>query len=397
MTKAPAATARVLAGIGEIAADRWDALANPDGQPFNPFVSHAFLRALEDSGSATRKTGWTPRHIVVEGDDGAAVGALPCYAKTHSRGEYVFDWSWADAFERAGGHYYPKLQASVPFTPATGPRFLTKPGADRDRNRALLAQASIALAEQTGASSVHVTFLTDEEAGLLADGRTWLKRTDTQFHWHNADYATFDDFLADLASRKRKNIRKEREAVARAGITLECVTGKDLAEKHWDAFFQFYMDTGARKWGSPYLTRAFFSQVGETMADHTLLVMARRNGRYIAGALNFIGSDALYGRNWGAIEHHDCLHFETCYYQAIEFAIARKLARVEAGAQGPHKLARGYLPVETQSLHHIVHPGLSRAVAEYLAAERRAIAEDNAALTEHSPFRRDPAREEADF
>jgi predicted N-acyltransferase len=397
MDGGPAATARVLGGIGDIAAARWDALANPPGEPFNPFVSHAFLKAVEDSGSATRRTGWTPRHLVVEDDAGCAVAALPCYLKSHSRGEYVFDWSWADALDRAGGRYYPKLQCSAPFTPATGPRFLAAPGPHRDRNRRLAAAAAIALAQQAEASSVHVTFLTQPEWDLLGDEDAWLKRTDTQFHWFNRGYADFDDFLADLASRKRKNIRKERETVRAAGIELQRLTGRDITEAHWDAFFAFYMDTGARKWGQPYLTRRFFSEIGQTFADHTLLVMARRNGRYIAGALNFIGSDALYGRNWGAIEHHDCLHFETCYYQAIEFAIACGLARVEAGAQGPHKLARGYVPVTTRSLHHIVHPGLRHAVARFLDAERRAVEGDAAALAGHAPFRRDPAREEADF
>jgi hypothetical protein len=393
----PPVSARVLGGIGDIEAARWDALANPAGEPFNPFVAHAFLKALEDSGSATRRTGWAPRHIVVEDETGEAIAALPCYLKSHSRGEYVFDWGWADALERAGGRYYPKLQCSVPFTPATGPRFLARPGPDRDRNRRLAAAAAIALAEQTEASSVHVTFLTPSECDLLGDGAEWLRRTDTQFHWFNRGYATFEDFLGGLASRKRKNVRKERETVRAAGIELLRLTGRDITEAHWDAFFQFYMDTGARKWGQPYLTRQFFSHIGETFADHTLLVMARRNGRLIAGALNFIGSDALYGRNWGAIEHHDCLHFETCYYQAIDFAIERGLSRVEAGAQGPHKLARGYVPVTTMSLHHIVHPGLRHAVARFLDAERRAVSGDAAALAEHSPFRRDPAGEEADF
>ncbi|MCX7344230.1 MAG: GNAT family N-acetyltransferase, partial [Alphaproteobacteria bacterium] len=302
----------------------------------------------------------------------------------HSYGEYVFDHGWADAFSRAGGRYYPKLQCAVPFTPVTGRRFL----AATPEARAALAQGLIALCSQEEASSVHVTFLPEEDWHALGGSR-WLQRTDIQFHWHNAGFGCFDDFLKSLSSQKRKNIRKERAAVAAAGIRLACLTGSDIREAHWDAFYDFYMDTGGRKWGTPYLNRRFFSLIGETMADHILLVMASRAGRLIAGALNFIGSDALYGRNWGAREHHDNLHFETCYYQAIEFAIARKLARVEAGAQGPHKLARGYLPQTTYSLHYLAHPGLSRAVADYLDAERAGVDQEREALAAHSPFRQE--------
>jgi len=312
---------------------------------------------------------------------------VPCYLKSHSYGEYVFDHGWADAFERAGGRYYPKLQVAVPFTPVTGPRFLA---ADAEGRRALAA-GLIDLCRDTQASSVHVTFLPEAEARPLG-GEAWLWRTDIQFHWHNKGYGSFADFLADLSSAKRKNIRKERAAVRAAGISHFCLTGADIREAHWDAFFDFYMETGSRKWGTPYLNRDFFRRIGATMSRHILLVIAMRAGRMIAGALNFIGSEALYGRNWGAIEHHPFLHFETCYYQAIDFAIARGLARVEAGAQGPHKLARGYLPHTTHSLHYFAHGGLSRAVSAYLAQERRGVEEERRALAEHAPF-----RQETDF
>jgi predicted N-acyltransferase len=372
----------VIASLDQIRKADWDGCANPSGSAFNPFLSHAFLSALEKSDSATRKTGWLGQHLVLKDEAGSVLGVVPAYLKSHSMGEYVFDHSWADAFERAGGRYYPKLQVAVPFTPVTGPRLL----APKAEYRALLLSGLRQLASERGASSVHITFMPEEDWQQFGQA-PWLKRTDTQFHWFNQDYATFDDFLKDLSSRKRKNIRKERDSVCAAGITCEWVTGRDITEAHWDAFFAFYMDTGSRKWGSPYLTRRFFSLIGENMAEHILLVFARRHGRIIAGALNFIGSDALYGRNWGTIEHHQNLHFEACYYQAIEFAIARKLERVEAGAQGPHKLARGYLPKSTYSLHYLAHPGLARAVGDYLDHERAAVAEDQSALAEHAPFR----------
>ncbi len=360
----------------------WDRLANPPGAEFNPLVSHDFFRCLEESGSATARTGWSPRHLALEDDQGRIVGIAPCYRKSHSYGEYVFDHSWANAFERAGGSYYPKLQVAVPFTPVTGPRLFA---ADLDTKKRL-ADGLIALAAEQGASSVHITFLPQADYEALGV-KPWLKRTDIQFHWHNRGYPDFPGFLASLSSQKRKNIRKERAAVASAGITLHALTGRDIAERHWDAFFDFYMDTGSRKWGTPYLNRRFFSLIGAAMSEHILLVMAEREGRLIAGALNFIGSHALFGRNWGAIEHHPNLHFETCYYQAIEFAIARKLERVEAGAQGPHKLARGYVPQQTMSLHYLAHPGLARAVADYLEAERQGVAAEAEALAEHAPFR----------
>ena len=383
-------TIRVLTSTRDIAAESWDACANPAGQPFNPFVTHAFFDALEASGSATAETGWLGQHLVLENPQGEALGILPLYLKDHSQGEYVFDHAFADALVRAGGSYYPKLQASVPFTPATGPRLLVPPGPDEQAIKHTLANAAIQLAETREASSVHITFLPQADWDLLGAGEAqWLQRTDTQFHWENNGYQSFDDFLATLSSSRRKNLRKERAAALEHGIQIEWLTGADLQEAHWDAFFQFYMDTGNRKWGTPYLTRDFFRRINETMAEHILLVMCTRNGKPVAGAFNMIGSDTLFGRNWGAIEHHPFLHFEACYYQAIDFAITRGLTRVEAGAQGAHKLARGYLPQKTYSLHYLAHPGLQRAVADYLQAERAGIDAEQQALAAHSPFRQE--------
>ncbi|MBX3488194.1 GNAT family N-acetyltransferase [Parvibaculum sp.] len=384
---------RVVEGLAGVDAVAWDACANPPGEPANPFVSHAFLSALEESGSATRRTGWLPQHLLLEDDRGRLAGAMPLYLKSHSRGEYVFDHGWANALENAGGRYYPKLQASVPFTPATGPRLLVPTGPGREAVEDALATGAVELATRLGVSSLHITFLAQRQWERL--GRLgFLQRTDQQFHWRNRGYGSFDDFLADLSSRKRKMVRRERERAKENGITVEWVTGADLTEDHWDAFFAFYMDTGSRKWGSPYLSREFFSLIGERMAQETLLVMARRDGRLIAGALNFIGGDALYGRNWGALEHHPFLHFECCYYQAIEFAISRGLARVEAGAQGEHKLARGYLPARTHSAHWIANPSFREAVAEYLSREREYVDRDIAALGEFAPFRHDDGNNE---
>ncbi|HET7851851.1 MAG TPA: GNAT family N-acetyltransferase [Methyloceanibacter sp.] len=388
-----ASVVRVVPRIASIPASEWDACARgadlraSADRPGNPFISHAFLHALEESGSATRATGWLPQHLVLEDGAGGVSACMPCYLKSHSYGEYVFDHAWADAYERAGGDYYPKLQAAVPFTPVTGPRLLVREGPDRTERQALLLRAAATLADRIEASSLHVTFSTHEE-WELAGSLGFLQRNDQQFHWRNEEYATFDDFLGALTSRKRKSIRCERKRAVEGGIEIEWVTGSDLSEAHWDAFFTFYMDTGSRKWGSPYLRRAFFSLIGETMRDEILLVLAKRNGRPIAGALNFVGGDALYGRYWGALEEHPCLHFEVCYYQAIDFAIERKLARVEAGAQGAHKLARGYLPVQTHSTHWIRDPGLRRAVAEYLKRERLAVAHEIALLGEESPYRK---------
>ena len=377
-------SARLLDGMSAVPPAVWDALANPAGARFNPFVSHAFLSALEESGSASARSGWQPAHILVE-QAGQAIAAAPMYEKNHSYGEYVFDQGWAEAFERAGGEYYPKLQVSVPFTPVTGPRLLTGGNAAA---REPLAHAMMAFAQKLEVSSLHITFADEAEVETLGK-LDFLQRHDRQFHWHNEGYASFADFLTALSSIKRKNLRRERAKAVSAGVDVECLTGSDLKEHHWDAFFAFYMDTGARKWGSPYLTREFFSLVGQNMAERILLVMAKRNGRYIAGALNFIGSDTLYGRNWGALEHHPFLHFELCYYQAIDYAITAGLKVVEAGAQGAHKLARGYLPVRTQSAHWIAHAGLRQAVANYLTQERRAVGDEIEALADHAPFKKD--------
>lgn len=380
----------VHGGAAALPAAQWNACANPPGLPYNPFLDQAFFKALEASGSATRQTGWMACHITLDGPDDQILGLMPCYLKSHSQGEYVFDWGWADAYERAGGSYYPKLQASVPFTPATGPRLLVPPGPQQKERRGLLLAGARALCSEAEASSVHITFLTEDEWREFG-GKDWLQRTDTQFHWHNQGYVSFDDFLATLSHNHRKNLRKERRAIAESGISIEWVTGSEISESHWDAFFDFYMDTGSRKWGTPYLTREFFSLIGAAMPQNILLVMCKRAGRYIAGALNFIGSDTLYGRNWGALEHHPFLHFEACYYQAIDFAIARGLKTVEAGAQGAHKLARGYLPATTYSLHHLADPRLARAIADYLAREREAVADNQAELDALSPFRKPSA------
>jgi predicted N-acyltransferase len=372
----------VVSRIDEVAASDWDACALPD----NPFISHAFLSALEDSGSVRAETGWLPQHLLLEDRGGTLLGCMPCYLKSHSQGEYVFDHGWADAYIRAGGRYYPKLQVSVPFTPVTGKRLLVRPGPEQTGREALLLQAARQVTDRLGVSSLHITFLTREE-WQLAGELGFLQRTDQQFHWRNEGYRDFEDFLMALTSRKRKAIRKERREALDGGVEIEWVTGRDLTEAHWDAFFAFYMDTGSRKWGSPYLTRTCFSLLGQTMADRILLVLAKRSGRYVAGALNVIGPDTLYGRYWGGLEDHPFLHFEVCYYQAIEFAIRHRLARVEAGAQGAHKLARGYLPSETYSAHYIADPGLRRAVADFLKRERRAVARDIALLGEESPYK----------
>ena len=377
-----AVTLRLVSSLAEVPAADWDRCAGSG----NPFLSHAFLQALEESGSVSAETGWLPQHLVLEDESGRLVGAVPLYLKSHSAGEYVFDHGWADAYERAGGRYYPKLLAAVPFTPVPGPRLLVAPDAPEGTRSTLIAGLEKAL-EVHGASSLHITF--PEEADWQALGAAgWLQRIGHQYHWHNEGYGSFDDFLAALNSRKRKAIRKERREVAESGVRLLNVTGSELTEAHWDAFFEFYMDTGSRKWGRPYLNREFFSLIGERMADRILLVMAEEDGRFVGGALNLIGSDALYGRNWGCLEHVKFLHFEACYYRAIDFAIERGLARVEAGAQGEHKVQRGYLPVATYSAHLIADPALSAPVAQFLARERRAeLADIEAMRREWSPFR----------
>ena len=388
----PALEVRAVPGLARFDAAEWDACAtSPEtlaasDETFNPFTSHAFLSALEEAGCVSRRTGWLPLHVRVE-REGKLVGAAPCYLKSHSQGEYVFDHGWADAYERAGGSYYPKLQVSVPFTPVTGPRFLVAPGEDPDNAASALVAGLRALRTEADASSIHVTFMREREAGQ-AERLGMLPRMDQQFHWVNEGYAGFDDFLGALAARKRKAIKRERRDALSRGITVEHKTGADLSEADWDAFYAFYQDTGARKWGRPYLNRRFFSLIGERMADRILLVIAKNAGRPIAGAINFIGDTALYGRNWGCLEDHPFLHFEVCYYQAIDFAIARGLKRVEAGAQGEHKLARGYRPVPMYSAHDIADPSLGRAVADYLRRERSHV---RAAIAEYeamSPFRR---------
>ena len=372
-------TARTADGIAAIPQADWDACAGTA----NPFVSHAFLSALEDSASAVARAGWQPVPIVVDGADGRPAGILPAYAKSHSQGEYVFDQGWADAWERAGGSYYPKLQIAVPFTPVPGPRLLLR---DPAAAPALIAAAE-AMAANHELSSVHATFV--EEGQLPAfEAAGWMIRTGSQFHWHNEGYRDFDDFLAALSSRKRKAIRKER-AAAQAGLEIRTLTGPEIGKAEWDAFWRFYQDTGSRKWGRPYLTRAAFPMIAERMPDAVLLMLAYRDGRPIAGALNLLGEDALYGRYWGCSEDVPFLHFELCYYQAIEAAIARGLARVEAGAQGEHKLARGYRPVPTFSAHHIPNPSFRRAVADFLAHERRAMEQQIAMLDGMAPFRKE--------
>jgi predicted N-acyltransferase len=370
--------ARIGSGIAEFDPAEWDRCAGTG----NPFIMHAFLAALEESGSATSRTGWQPVPIAIDGPDRRLAAVMPAYVKSHSQGEYVFDHSWAAAYEQAGGNYYPKLQIAVPFTPVPGRRLLTE---DPELAVALIGAAE-SLVSQNGLSSAHATFITETEAALF-ERAGWLIRIDSQFHWQNEGYAGFEDFLAALSSRKRKVMRKERSA-ALDGLTVEQVGGADIKEHHWDAFWAFYQDTGSRKWGRPYLTRRFFSLLGERMADRILLIFALRNGTPIAGALNLIGEDTLYGRYWGAVEEVPHLHFEICYYQAIDAAIARGLKRVEAGAQGSHKLSRGYRPVPTWSAHFIADPNLRRAVADYLESERPAVLGEIGELDQMSPFRK---------
>ncbi len=387
MGRAESAVIRVLPSIGEVAAGDWDACAAPEAATLNPFVTHAFLKALEDAKTVGGRSGWMPQHLVLDDGKGGIAGVTPAYLKYHSQGEYVFDHGWADAYERAGGSYYPKLQIAVPFTPVPGPRLMARPGPQQETAERLLAQGAVELARRQSLSSVHITFLTEGEWQRLG-GAGFLQRTGKQFHWHNRGYDSFEDFLASLASRKRKTIRRERAQALEAGAAIEWVTGAGITEAHWDAFFSFYMDTGSRKWGRPYLNRRFFSLLGAAMAERCLLVMVKRNGRAIAGALNLIGGDCLYGRYWGAIEHHSCLHFEACYYQAIEFAIAHKLARVEAGAQGDHKLARGYVPVPIYSAHWIADRGLAKAVQRFLQEERCEMEAVRSELAAAAPYRK---------
>lgn len=386
------ALVRVEPDITKVDAAQWDACANPEcshtgsSRAYNPFISHAFLSALEQSGSATAHTGWAPHHLILENGKGDAVACMPCYLKSHSQGEYVFDYGWADAFQRAGGRYYPKLQASVPFTPVTGRRLLVPDTPDAVKREQYLLNAAATLLDRYKASSLHLTFLTEGEWNRCGDIGL-LRRMDRQFHWLNQGFSTFDDFLGSLTSRKRKLIRRERRDALGGDISIRLLSGSDITESHWDAFFDFYTDTGSRKWGHPYLTREFFSLIGESMAEHILLIFCERNNRPIAGALNFIGGETLYGRYWGCMEDHPFLHFEACYYQAIDYAIAHGLATVEAGAQGPHKLARGYVPQTTYSAHLIADPSLRDAVANYLEHERSHVARENEELARHAPYR----------
>jgi uncharacterized protein len=387
MSSKPEHCVEVVPRIADIPAACWDRCANPEAGKYNPFVSHGFLGALEEAGSVGGRSGWVPRHLVLKDGTQSVIGCAPCYAKSHSQGEYVFDHSWADAYARAGGSYYPKLQIAVPFTPVPGRRLLVGDGPEADTREAMLAEAVVKLAQRSGVSGVHLTFLTEGEWERLG-ARGFLRRTHQQFHWSNAGYGSFDDFLTSLASRKRKAVRKERAEAVETGLKIEWVRGRDITQAHWDAFFSFYMDTGSRKWGRPYLNRKAFSLIGEAIGDSCLLMLALRGRRAIAGSLHMVGGDCLYGRYWGAIEHHPCLHFELCYYQAIEFAIAHKLARVEAGAQGEHKLARGYLPTKTYSAHYIADPGLRRAIADYLVRERAYVDAEKEQLAEYGPFRK---------
>jgi uncharacterized protein len=379
-------TVKRLASLADVSASDWDACAGGG----NPFVSHAFLHALEVTGCVSEATGWTPFHLLLEDNQGRVLGAQPGYLKTHSQGEYVFDHGWAEGYQRAGGRYYPKLLVAAPFSPVPGPRLLLRDAADAPA----LIEATKTLVQRLGLSSAHWLFVTPEQLPLFTQDAELLVRHDQQFHWSSRGYSSFEDFLADLASRKRKTIRKEREAALEPGIAIEWLSGQDITEAHWDAFFRFYQDTGARKWGRPYLNRRFFSLLGETMPDQVLLIMARRQGRYIAGALNLIGADTLYGRYWGCIEEHPCLHFEVCYYQAIDYAIRFGLSRVEAGAQGPHKLARGYEPTQTTSVHWIAHEGFREAVAHFLEREKTHVEAEMEYLGRYTPFRKDLVEEQ---
>ena len=379
-----AATVSVLGSIHEVRAADWDACAGTD----DPFLGHAFLAALEDSGSVAGETGWLPRHLALHDAGGRLRAAMPLYLKSHSYGEYVFDWGWAEAFERAGGRYYPKLQAAVPFTPVTGRRILLHPQAPAGAFDAM-ASAAVRLAEELHVSSLHVTFPTEAECGRLS-ARRFLTRLGHQYHWENRGYRCFDDFLGDLASRKRKGIRRERQEVAASGLSVRTLTGGEIEERHWDTFWGFYQDTAGRKWGHAYLNRDFFRRLGETLADRVVLVVAEKpSGEPVGGALNLLGGNALYGRYWGCSDACRYLHFEVCYYRAIDFAIERGLARVEAGAQGEHKVQRGYLPQPTWSAHWIAHGGLRNAVERFLASERPAVRAEIEALTAQAPFRRD--------
>jgi len=378
----PSLTARVLDRIDDVSAADWDACAGPD----NPFLRHAFLKALEDSNSVGRKAGWLPQHLAIADETGALVAAAPMYVKSHSQGEYVFDWGWAEAYERAGGRYYPKLQVAVPFTPVPGPRLLVRAGYETAMLREVLVNTLREITEQSRFSSLHVTFCREDELAPMAEAG-FIHRIGVQYHWANHDYGSFTDFLGALASRKRKAIRKEREAIHEYGLKVSALSGAEITPRHWDAFFAFYTDTGNRKWGRPYLTRRFFDLIGSSMPENVVLMFAEKDGKPVAGALNLKGTDCLYGRNWGCLEEYRFLHFELCYYQAIDYAIAHRLPRVEAGAQGEHKIQRGYLPVETHSMHWIAERNFRDAVGDFLDRERRVMQMEMAGLAELSPYR----------
>lgn len=380
MVDSEALKLELIPDINEIPADTWNALAGD-----NPFLKHAFLQALESSGCVSAETGWQPYHICMRNETGILVGAVPLYLKSHSYGEYVFDHAWANAYENAGGSYYPKLQSSVPFTPVTGPRLLAAGGNPHIKSQ--LLQGVAAAAEKLGVSSSHLTFMETDEA-MLSEENGFLVRHAQQFHWQNSDYKHFDDFLAALSSRKRKQIRKERRTALENGITVRWLEGSEITEEHWDAFFEFYLDTGARKWGQPYLNKEFFQTIGKTMPESIVLFLCERDDKPIAGALNLVGGDTLYGRYWGCNEDHPCLHFEACYYQAIDYAIQHNLKTVEAGAQGEHKLARGYAPTTTYSAHWIVNEGFRDAVAHFLRQEKHQVAFENEILSKHTPFKK---------
>ncbi len=393
--KQKAVAVRIVDNLKQIDATTFDTYANPDALRFNPFVTYAFLEALETAGCVSAETGWLPHHLVLEDADGTIAGIMPAYLKSHSQGEFVFDYGWADAYERAGGDYYPKLQVSVPFTPVPGPRVLVRQDDSAEKYERLLAAAAVEVAKRHRLSSFHITFV-DEAAWHRLGSFGLLQRTDQQFHFANPGYRSFQDFLDTLTSRKRKALRKERAQAVEDGIEIEHVTGSDITEAHWDAFYRFYIDTGSRKWGDPYLNRQFFSELGQRMADACLLVFAKRDGRYIAGALNMIGGDCLYGRYWGAIEHHPFLHFEICYYQSIQYAIAQGLPRVEAGAQGEHKLARGYVPETTYSLHWFADRRLWDAVQRFLTVERHHVERTKNALRDFAPFKKHQGQADGD-
>ncbi|MFK7903245.1 MAG: GNAT family N-acetyltransferase [Nitratireductor sp.] len=391
---------KILSSLSEIDPQTWDSLAASQApvsthtsrynfEVENPFLTHAFLYALEESGSACQETGWLAQHLVLESTSGEVLAAMPCYLKNHSQGEYVFDHNWADALHRAGGHYYPKLQCSIPFTPATTPKILNGGHANKDTHASALFSGLKQLTHKIGASSAHITFMPKDE-WRMAEDIGLLQREDRQFHWQNDSYDNFEAFLATLSSRKRKNIKKERRLASSIdGLEILHFTGDSLSDEVMEAFFDFYLDTGSRKWGQPYLTQKFYTLIKERMSERILLVMAKRDGNFVAGAINFIGNETLYGRHWGCIEDHPFLHFEICYYQAIEYAITHGLKRVEAGAQGEHKLARGYIPTTTYSSHYFANNSFNRAIESYLEEERRHVKMEKDFLMNHIPFRKE--------